>query len=149
YSVGQPGPVPRQCRPGRHVDDGTASALAHFGYRVLTHQQLASEVDVQGTLPDVQWHLADGGIPRQEVTRGQRRIVVQHIDAAEFGHRGLHNTPGGLLVGEVAAECDRPRPGVPNRVGDLGRLVNVDIDDRDRGALTRQFVRRRRTDPTG
>ena len=48
-----------------------------------------------------------------------------------------------------AADCDRRGPRSPNLVDDLGGLCLVDIDDRDGGAFTRQFVRRRRTDPAG
>jgi hypothetical protein len=57
--------------------------------------------------------------------------------------------PGRLLFCEVAAECDRPRPRSPNLLDNLGGLRLVDIDDRDGGAFTRQFVRRCRTDPAG
>jgi hypothetical protein len=114
---------------------------------VFAHQQLASEVDFQGPLPHIQRHLAHRGIPRQEAAGGQRRVVVQHVDAAELRHRGPHDVPRRLLLREVAAERDCPRSRSPNLVGDLGGLRLVDVDDRDGGALAGQFVRRRRTDP--
>ena len=54
-----------------------------------------------------------------------------------------------VLLREVAAECDRPRPRSPNLVNDPGGLRFVDIDDRDGGTFTRQFVCRCRTNSAG
>jgi hypothetical protein len=61
----------------------------------------------------------------------------------------LHDLPRRLLLREVAAERDRPRARSPNLVNDLGGFRLVNIDDRDGGAFTRQFVRRCRTNSAG
>jgi hypothetical protein len=70
---------------------------------------------------------------------------VQNVDSAELSHCGLHDVPRGVLVCEVAAERDCPRPRLPNLVSDPGGLRFVDVDDCDVGAFAGQFVRRGRT----
>jgi len=53
--------------------------------------------------------------------------------------------PRRVLLREVAAECDRPRPRLPNLVSDRGGLRRVDVDDGNCGAFAGQFVRGCRT----
>ena len=77
-----------------HVDDGALALLLHDRQHVLGGEEEALHVDVEHQMPFVLAELD------RAAGRADADIVVEHVDAAPFGHAGVdHRLDVGVLRG--------------------------------------------------
>jgi hypothetical protein len=70
---------------------------------------------------------------------GDAGVVDQHVDRAPAAQKLLHGGAAGRLVGDVAGETDMVLAQVACR---LFRLLSVEVEDGDRGAMLGKKPRR-------
>ena len=87
--------------------------MHHLWDRVLARQHLALEIDLQSSLPHLEGQVGHRGVAGQEVRVGERRVVVQHVQATKVrrGRPPRWPRPGPRRTGRP--ETPRHGPSAP------------------------------------
>ena len=100
-------------------------------------------------MPDIQAGFQQVGVATQVGLVEVGTDVVQPVDCAEFGDRGVDEILHGPLVGEIEFDCDGAAAGLADAIGGGGGAGDVDITDRYGGAFGGQAFGGGGADPGG
>jgi len=86
-AIGYTGVFRHDASTGSGVDDRTATLAEHMRNRMFGRQVKAAHIGCQGVVPDIDWRIYDSGIEVELIQIGERRVVVENINAPESIHR--------------------------------------------------------------
>ena len=118
-----------------HVDEVPAALALHARQRRRDAVQHAADVDVERLVPLIDAQRTEG---RQ---RHHARVVHEHVDASELGHRGLDEGFERPLVTNIQRLDHHRAVGRPQRGGQLLEPVDPACADDDPGAQPGQVPR--------
>jgi hypothetical protein len=107
------------------------SSGLHVGQSNLSDDERALEVDLQHPVP----LRVSQFLERDEA--GDARIIDKNGDGSESAAKLRNRRFDLLAVGDVGVQRDGPAAGGHNLVGDLGCVIDQDVEHTDRDAIAR------------
>src|SRR3546814_5762521 len=81
-----------------NIDDGSTTVLLHDGDQMLHGQEAACQIDIADAIP-VSFSRVD-----HTARADNTHVIVQNIDAAVLGQRGVHNSLDVIGFGDIGAQ---------------------------------------------